>query len=89
MRLPCFASHWRTSQADQEELPLASGNAGVMASWTDYRHYLLSKAFPVGPIGPIRKLLLRFWARRYPDDFELWCHETGRDPDLLRSEVGA
>jgi hypothetical protein len=64
-----------------------------MASYTDFRHSLLSKAFAVGPTGPIRKLLLRLflrlWAERYPDDFECWSQETARYRDLLRSDVGA
>jgi hypothetical protein len=63
--------------------------SSLMASWTEFRHSLLNRVFAAGRMGPVRRLILRRWADRDPDDFERWCHETGRDPDVLRAQAGA
>jgi hypothetical protein len=60
-----------------------------MATWADVRHSLLGKLFSGVPSGPLRGWLARFCAERYPDDFERWCDETGRDPDVVRALIGA
>jgi len=79
--MPPLLVNRHTFQLDQE--------SGLVMNWTAVRHSLLSKVFRAGGTGPVRRRLLRMWAQRYPDDFERWCHETGRDPDVLRAEVGA